>query len=236
VKEELQKILHPYILKITKDKKREKDIIDNVFAILVKQQYLAENHPRRASGSESMQTSFAVGPHYQQVLKDYYESRESSVIAYEPIELESSNQTQVEPRNDIKLKADKISQAFTENFASVLYYEFFNLHKYIKQEKYETALKIAKNLFKKFLHSVYKSYYSVNYAITSIDINNFIKFLTDVEEFPFSENEMLDFQSLCDNLALEKNDLEQQCKEIYKSYSELFDKFKLYIEGEVGKL
>ena len=80
VKEELQKILHPYILKITKEKKREKDIVDRVFGILVKQQYLVESHPRRASGSESMQTSFAVGPHYQKVLKDYYESRESSVI------------------------------------------------------------------------------------------------------------------------------------------------------------
>ncbi|MFX0073935.1 MAG: hypothetical protein ACFE96_00725 [Candidatus Hermodarchaeota archaeon] len=234
VKEELQKILHPYILKITKEKKREKDIVDEVFAILVKQQYLVENHPRRASGSESMQTSFAVGPHYQQVLKDYYESRESSVIAYEPIELESGSQTQtqvkVEPTNVIKLKVENLKRAITENFAPVLYYELFNLHKYIKQEKHEIALKIAKNLFKKFLHCVYKSYFSVNYAITSVDINNFIKFITSVEGFPFSEKELLDFQSLCDNLALENNDLERQCTEIYKSYSDLFNKFKSYIE------
>jgi hypothetical protein len=234
VKEELQKILHPYILKITKDKKREKDIIDEVFGILVKQQYLIENHPRRASGSESMQTSFAVGPHYQQVLKDYYESRESSLITYEPVELESDRQTHIEATNVIKINATNLKRAITEHFAPILYFEFFNIHKYIEQKKYEKALNIAKNLLRKFLYSIYNSYYSVNYAVTSVDINNFIKFITSVEGFPFSEKELLDFISLFENITLEKNTLEQQSNDIFKSYSNLFNKFKSYIEEEVG--
>jgi hypothetical protein len=229
VKEELQKILHPYILKVTKDKKREKDIIDNVFGILVKQQYLIESHPRRASGSESMQTSFAVGPHYQQVLKDYYESRESSVIAYEPIELESDKSTQPG-----KINVDNLKSAITEHFAPILYYEFFNIHKNIDQQKYEKALKIAKNLLRKFLYSTYNSYYSVNYTITSLDIKKFINSITTVEEFPFSETELTEFLSMCDRISPEKDNLEQQSKEVFKSYSILFNKFKSYIEGDVG--
>lgn len=236
VKEQLQKILHPYIIKITKDKKRERDIISDVFGILVKQQYLIESHPRRASGSESMQTSFAVGPHYQKVLKDYYESRESSVIAYEPVELESDKSTQTETTDVIKLKIVNLKRAITEHFAPILYYEFFNIHKFIDQQKYEKALKAAKILLRKFLYSVYNSYYSVNYTITSVDINNFIKFITTIEGFPFSETELTKFLSMCDNISLEKNNLEHQSKEVFKSYSKLFNTFKSYIEGEVGTL
>ncbi|MBY8987015.1 MAG: hypothetical protein KGD61_01055, partial [Candidatus Lokiarchaeota archaeon] len=229
VKEELQKILHPYILKITKEKKREKDIIDNIFVILVKQQYLIESHPRRASGSESMQTSFAVGPHYQQVLKDYYESRESTVMAYEPVELETEKLTQAGFINPAKLK-----NALTQNFAPILYYEFFNIQKFINQQKYEKTLKTAKNLLRKFLYSVYNSYYSVNYTITSVDIKKFVNLITKVEDFPFSESELTEFLSVCDRIFPEKDNLEQQSKEIFKSYSTLFSKFKLYIEGEQG--
>ena len=231
VKEELQKILHTYIIKITKEKKREKDIIDSVFGILVKQQYLVESHPRRASGSESMQTSFAVGPHYQKVLKDYYESRESSVITYEPVELESNKSTQIATINIVNLK-----RAITEHFAPILYYEFFNIHKYINQQKYERALKIAKILLRKFLHSVYNSYYSVNYTVTSVDINNFINSITIIEGFPLSETGLSEFLSMCENISLDKNNLEHQSKEVFKSYSELFNKFKSYIEGDMGGL
>ncbi|MHA1473406.1 MAG: hypothetical protein ACTSQW_09970, partial [Promethearchaeota archaeon] len=139
VREELQKILAPYVLKITKEKKREKDIVDKVFSILVSKQYLTESHPRRASGSESMQTSFAVGPHYQTVLKDYYESRDSSIITYEPVELESEQKTFSEEKTDPEDKPDpedldptKIRSALSKQFAPILYFEYFTMHKNMK--------------------------------------------------------------------------------------------------------
>ncbi|MHA1479607.1 MAG: hypothetical protein ACTSPU_15540, partial [Promethearchaeota archaeon] len=216
VKEELQKILHPYILKITKEKKREKDIVDRVFGILVKQQYLVESHPRRASGSESMQTSFAVGPHYQKVLKDYYESRESSVIKYEPVELESEEPLTQESINPIKFKS-----ALTKHFAPILYYEFFTMHKYINDKKFEKTLKIAKILLKKYLYSTYNSYYNVNYAITSIDINKFIKCMVGVVGFPFSEVELTHFLTICKNISFEQEGIKERTKEAFEMYSEI---------------
>jgi hypothetical protein len=228
VREELQKVLHPYILKITREKKREKDIVDKVFAILIKQHYLIESHPKRASGSESMQTSFAVGPRYQKVLKDYYESRDSSIIAYEPIELESDKIPLTEQINTANLK-----NALTEHFAPILYYEFFNIHKFITQQKYEKALKIAKTLLKRYLYEVYNSYYSVDYAITSTDISKFINIMTNTENFPFTEKELTTFLSMCDEITPDENNLKQQSKDLFKSYSILFNKFKSYVEGEV---
>jgi hypothetical protein len=229
--EELQKILHPYILKITKEKKREKDIVDKVFGILVKQQYLVESHPRRASGSESMQTSFAVGPHYQKVLKDYYESRESSVIKYEPVELESK-----EPLTKESINLTKFKSALTKHFASILYYEFFTMHKYINHKKFEKALKIAKILLKKYLYSTYNSYYSVNYAITSADINKFIKCMAGVVGFPFSEVELTHFLTICKNISFEQEGIEERTKEAFEMYSEIFDKLKDYVEGDMGAI
>ncbi|MHA1508932.1 MAG: hypothetical protein ACTSO6_09555, partial [Promethearchaeota archaeon] len=73
-----------------------------------------ESHPRRASGSESMQTSFAVGTHYQRVLKDYYDSRDSSIMTYEPIELESDQLPTTEILNPIKLRS-----AISKHFAPI---------------------------------------------------------------------------------------------------------------------
>ncbi|GAH35365.1 unnamed protein product, partial [marine sediment metagenome] len=49
--------------------------------------YLIESHPRRASGSESLQTSFAVGSHYDEALQAYYEAQRKAVISYELLAL-----------------------------------------------------------------------------------------------------------------------------------------------------
>ena len=228
IREELQKVLHPYILKITREKQREKDIVDKVFAILIRQQYLIESHPKRASGSESMQTSFAVGPRYQKVLKDYYESRDSSIINYESIYLESDITPQTERINTVNLK-----NALTEHFAPILYYEFFNIHKFIAQQKYEKALKIAKTLLRRYLYEVYNSYYSVDYTITSTDINKFVTLMTTTENFPFIEKELTTFLSMCDEITPNENNLKQQSKDLFNSYLKLFKKFKSYLEGEV---
>jgi hypothetical protein len=230
VREELQEVLKPYIAKITKEKKREKDIIDKVFGILVSKQYLIETHPRRASGSESMQTSFAVGPHYQRVLKDYYDSRDSSIITYVPIELESTQLPTTEMLNPIKLRS-----ALSKHFAPILYYEYFTMHKNLNHKKYEEVLKTSRILFPKFLHSVYKEYYSVNYAITSEDINNFIAKLGIVEGFPFTADDLNQFLTSCGDIeASNQVKLDETWKNTFEMYTTIFDGFRQYVERDLG--
>ena len=230
VREELQEVLKPYIAKITKEKQREKDIIDKVFGILVSKQYLTETHPRRASGSESMQTSFAVGPHYQRVLKDYYDSRDSSIITYEPVELESTQLPAVESLNPINLRS-----ALSKHFAPILYYEYFTMHKNLHHKKYEKILKTGRDLFPKFLHSVYKEYYSVNYAITSEDINKFIGNFGKVEGFPFTVNDLKQFLTSCEKIEVsDQVNVVVACNNIFEMYSTIFDGFRQYIEGDLG--
>lgn len=230
MREELQEVLKPYIAKITKEKQREKDIIDKVFGILVSKQYLTETYPRRASGSESMQTSFAVGPHYQRVLKDYYDSRDSSIITYEPVELESTQLPLEESLNPINLRS-----ALSKNFAPILYYEYFTMHKNLNHKKYEKVIKTARDLFPKFLHSVYKEYYSVNYAITSEDISKFIGNLGKFKGFPFTADDLKQFLTSCEKIKVrDQANVAETCKNAFEMYSTIFDGFRQYIEGDLG--
>lgn len=239
VKEELREVLKPYIVKITNDKKREKDIVDNVFGIMVSKQYLIENHPKRAGGSESMQTSFAVGPHYQSVLRDYYESRSASEIAYEPVELESDQkiirQEVVGFEDIIEPKAFdpvKIRSAITEHFAPILYFEYFSMHKNMKYKKYEQVLKAARELLPKFLHAVYKEYYSVNYAITSEDIGAFISKFGSIEDFPFTGSDLRHYLSQFETIEItDQSPVSKTCETVFKTYSTIFDGFRKYTEG-----
>lgn len=237
VKKELTEWLHPYILKITKDKKREKEIKDKMFDILVKHRYLIESHPKRASGSESLQTSFAVGPHYSEALQDYYEYQKNAVISYEPLDVESNNFNNSFNSNNYesssrepKINAIHLKKAFTEHFAPILYYEHFKMHQAIKNGYFENSLKIGKNSLNKFLHATYNSYYSVNYAITSTDILRFIESISDVENFPFSNGELKSFFTTCKNISFEKEGVEKRSKENFEKYSKVFDKFKQYVE------
>jgi hypothetical protein len=236
IKKELTEWLHPYILSVTKDKQREKEIKNKVFAILVKHRYLIESHPRRASGTESLQTSYAVGPHYDEALQDFYEAQKNAVISYEPLDVESnsfneSDNFESAPQAQ-KINQKSLKNAFTEYFAPILYYEHFKMHQSIKNKKFENSLKIGKSLLRRFLHATYNSYYSVNYSITRADINRFIESISKVEGFPFSDKELTDFLATCENVSFEPESVEKRSREIFEQYSTIFDKFKRYIEGD----
>jgi len=248
VKKELTEWLHPYVLKITKDKKREKEIKNKTFEILVKHRYLIESHPKRASGSESLQTSFAVGPHYDEALKDYYEAQKRAVVSYEPIDIESDipdfsnvsdistildNSDDSESSSQVpKINAKKLKNAFAKHFAPIFYYEHFKMHQSIQKGNFEKSLKIGKNLLRKYLRATYNSYYSVNYVITNSDIEIFVSSITKVERFPFSEEKLTDFLTTCESASFEKEGLEKRSRKTFEMYSKVFDRFKRYIEGE----
>jgi len=230
VKKELTEWLHPYILKITKDKQREKEIKNNIFQILVRHRYLVENHPIRASGSESIQTSFAVGRHYDEALKDFWESQRSAAVSYEPLDIDSDSIENSSQRERINVKS--LKNVFAEHFAPIFYYGYFKMHQSIKSEEFGKSLKIGKNLLKRFLHATYNSYYSVNYAITSVDIAKFIGSITKIEKFPFSEEYLKEFLIMCEETKFEEHNMETNSNEIFEMYSEIFAKFKQYLEEE----
>jgi len=246
VKKELTEWLHPYILKVTKDKKREKEIKDKTFEILVKHRYLVESHPRRANGSESLQTSFAVGPHYDEALKDLYEAQREASISYEPLDIESHNSdnsynshnsNNSESSSQVQeINAKKLKNAFAKHFTKILYYEHFKMYQSIESEEFEKSLRIGKNLLKKFLLATFNSYYSVNNAITSTSFNKFIESISNVEGFPFSCEQLTDFLTNYENISFEREGVEKRSKETFKKYTLIFSRFKQYIEVDTGAI
>ena len=142
LKEELLKHINPTAQKRNYGKRVIKELRDELFELLVRHDYLVESHPKRASGSESMRSSFAVGPHYDEALQDYSESQRNAVISYEPINVESDNFNNLnnsvnsdnyESSSQVrKINAKNLKKAFTEHFSSILYYEHFKMHQSIK--------------------------------------------------------------------------------------------------------
>ncbi|GAI69139.1 unnamed protein product, partial [marine sediment metagenome] len=55
---------------------------------------------------------------------------------------------------------------------------------------------------------------------------------TKIEKFPFSEEYLKEFFTMCENIKFEERDMEKNSNEIFEKYSELFVKFKQYLEGE----
>jgi hypothetical protein len=243
IKKELTQFLHPYILKVTKDKKREKEIKNKTFEILVKHRYLIESHPKRASGSESLQTSFAVGPHYTEALEDYYEAQRKAVVSYEPLDVESDifnvsntsdisdNVSQVE-----KIDPKKLKNAFAEHFAPILHYEHFKMHQSIKNKEFKKSLRMGKSLLRKFLQASCNSYYGIDGEEAIANVTNFIGSISKVEGFPFSESELTDFLTTCENASFEEESVEKRSKENFEIYSKIFDRFKQYVEKDAEEV
>jgi len=240
LKEELLKHINPTAQKRNYGKRVIKELRDELFELLVRHDYLVESHPKRASGSESMRSSFAVGPHYDEALQDYSESQRNAVISYEPINVESDNFNNLnnsvnsdnyESSSQVrKINAKNLKKAFTEHFSSILYYEHFKMYQAIKDGNFKESLKIGKNLLKEFLLATYNSYYGDNCAITGADINRFIESMLEVESFPFTGDDLLQFLTSCKNI--EVNDsvkIAETCKNIFQMYSTIFNGFKQFI-------
>jgi len=234
LKEELLKHISESSKRRNYDQKQIKEIRDDIFNTLVKHGYLVESHPKRASGAESMRTSFAVGPKYKKALKDYYESQDSSMIKYEPVDLESEPTIDIiEGQSDPEgLDPVKIKSALAKHFVDIFYYEYFIMHKNMMYKKYEKMLKAARNLFPNYLHQVYQEYYGTDYTITSEDVSKFIDKIGNFEEFPFTGEDLRQFLISIKNFEVnESENVAEVCKRCFDAYTPIFNGFKQFIEG-----
>jgi hypothetical protein len=266
LKKELLIYIRNTALKRVQGKKDITELRNSIFQILKTQGYLAENHPQRASGGESVRTCYKVGVKYQNAIDDLYRVRsgdktiiipdviknerntdfseilttesssdfpDSSIVNYETVELESEQASYTKEAPDPEvLEPIKIRNALTKHFSPIFYYEYFTMHRHLKYKEYEKALKTARELLPKFLHSVYKEYYRVDYAITSENIDKFVGKFDDVEDFPFTSYDLRQFFVQIENIEVsEQASTAELCKSAYELYSTIFDGFRQYMGG-----
>jgi len=237
LKQDLKEYLYPRISQKTQKKEHMKKIRDKVLDTLIKHGYLVENHPRRASGTEALRTSYSVGERYQQALEDYYEVKGNSLTDINVEILEKGTKQpddlkhifQESPRKYI-IQQHNLKDALMREFSD-FNYDIFKTYMCIDAGNYSDALKIEHKLIRTYLMNVYRQFHNV----TSINIDRFTQFLSTLENvkgFPFTTQELIDYMNKFEVIDLKKGNLESLTKEIYHFIYEFFIKIQHYIYGE----
>jgi len=225
--EELSTYLYPKAIEKGIKKENFKKFRDSLFTILLKHGYLKENHLQRASGSESIRTSYSVGSQYQKALADYMAIKGR-------ISNEGANnitrQPAYVPKRAFIIQQGNIKKALSREFSNFMY-NVFNINFYIKQERYSVALKVEQSIVELFLMEVYKHYTNTDELVTSQKLESFFEILAKKEGFPYTKEELL---SLIGQVQLQVKEDANIQEEAYKRFT-LIKKFahdikKFFIE------
>ncbi|MFX1290974.1 MAG: hypothetical protein ACFFAG_08455 [Promethearchaeota archaeon] len=231
LKKELITILYPKASRYYKDKSDIKRCRDEIFSILIKQGYIVENHPKTASGSESLRTSFSVGPQYKKALEDEYESNQAYTM--EAIEEESPNSLPfVEdhlqaPRKYI-IEEGNVKKALMRVFSD-FNYEVFTIHLYLKKNEFKNALKLEHEFIQRFLTEIYRHYYNSDERVTIKHLHDFIEHLSETCNMPFTKEELNQYLEQFQTINFNYNNIKIKAKQLYKYLETFFNKLHLYL-------
>ncbi|MFX1389400.1 MAG: hypothetical protein ACFE9Z_04970 [Promethearchaeota archaeon] len=233
----LKEILYPSISRKTNNKIQIKKTRDEILNLLIRQGYLVENHPQRASGSEALRTSYSVGERYEEALQDYYETKgnaQKDIRVPTPESVSDSDSAlkdifQSQERRYI-IPKHNIKKAFLRELSN-FHMDLFTAYEYINRKDYDTALKIEHGLIKKYLVNVYRHYYNVNSALF-VDINKFLAVLAETKNFPFTKQEIISYIDRYQVIKGEEEDIESLTKEIYELTHDFFMKIQQFVNQE----
>ncbi|MFX1467704.1 MAG: hypothetical protein ACFFB8_03505 [Promethearchaeota archaeon] len=194
LKDTLKEIVYPKLSKTTMKKEHIKKVRDGLLDILIKQGYLVEHHPRQASGSETMRTSYFVGERYRQALAEYFETKRKAQTDINVEIMEKATTQTLDLTNIFKvsqssrkyiMQKENLKEALMREFSD-FHFDMFKMYSYINHEDYAHALKIGQNLIGQFLTRVYRHYNNMNGEVAAPDFTKFLKFLVTIKEFPFT--------------------------------------------------
>jgi hypothetical protein len=233
----LKQILYPTLSLKINNKTQIKKVRNEILNILIKHDYLVENHPPRASGSEALRTSYSVGYRYQEALQDYFETKgkAKSNVDIQVMERISDSNSNLEDFFKSKSKKYVIAKRdLKKSFMRELSdfnYDLFNAYRYINRKDYENALKIEYELIKKYLINVNRHYYNIK-ELNLVDLNKFLTILEKTDGFPFTKQEIINYIDKYQVIKMEEEDLELLSKKLYHTISDFFIRIQNYIYQE----
>lgn len=228
VKDGLKVILHPKLSKKTNNKEYMKNVRDDIYEKLVKHGYLEENHPKRASGSETLRTSYKVGEIYEEACKDYFKIKgKNPDIQIEEVE---ENIFPSQPRKYI-VQQENFWAALKREFGQ-LYYDMSKIYNLIEKGEYSDAIKIGQITLKKYLINVYRHYYNIDRAVMLSEMTPFFKLLADMDNFPFTAEELNDYINQYQQINLDVDDDKEVAEKMYEFLSKFFDNINNYLVQE----
>jgi len=233
--------------KLTSKNFKKKEITDTrnkLFNLLLSHQYIIESHPRTAGNTESLQTSYRVGPQYNKALVDEMKFIHPFNIGVdvEPIELNNNDFESVMPKNEDNTNywnPSKNDQEEINKHEIEIDNEHLNSRKKIPWEKlvggflisetarvgtkinnknYREAILSVKTVIPEFMYKLYDQNFEIrrNKKIDVEDFEKSIKFIINSKIIPFDRQEL---EKILKKINIEKcnsNDLENIAKENYK--------------------
>jgi hypothetical protein len=246
IKNELKVRLDAKISEHTQDKKKKRKIRDDFFSVLIKHGYLKEHHPAQASGSESVRTSYYVGPQFDKALEDFIKVKKQIPLEMEVLQQESDATIESiigvsQPSKDLELQNNlkqmikpaldqrKLKEVMARVIGDTLFFDLFEIFRAMSHKDYRTGLEIVKQYLDHFIFQVYNSYYKVDYIITNEDLDHFVVDMTHTKGFPYNYNQFNELIELCRGISFSEDNLEQTIENVYKQLKALHSSIKDYI-------
>ena len=232
VKSELLMYISVKASKKVQNKAQIKEIRDEIFDMIVKHSYLIEAHPNRASGSESMRTSYAVGSKYTDALQDYFSIKGDTLsdISVDAIEQNSENKSEMldlflEQDNKYIIDRQKFQKIINKQNSKMIR-ELFLIYEGIIGNEFEKSLKIGETLVRDFIINLHQSYLKISDIPTS-ELEKpeiFYEYLVDYKLIPFTINEMKVYYKKSKQIFSKRDDVEKRANDLYELLSDFYDK------------
>ncbi|MBA7519448.1 hypothetical protein ES705_11526 [subsurface metagenome] len=235
LKEELLKFIRNTALKKVQGRKKITELRNSLFQILKTQGYLVEDHPRRASGGESIRTCYKVGDKYRKAVEDFYRVKGEDKSIFVPNVIKNEGSTNFPEI----LATEPSSQPFNGEFKKVYedvvqssYLELGYINFLIEKEKYQQSL----NLSKTFIDSLFSRLYENYLKIERLEKDNsgnrelFINGLVESKLIPYSREEIQEYVEFSRDLGLSTEGIENKavklCEILNQFYNTLISHIK----------
>jgi len=232
IKKLLLEYLHPKLSQhYSQNKKQMTMIRDTIYEILRKHDYLVEDHPRAAGGGQSTRTCLTIGPAYEQAIKEDFSTKKNIPphIAIDVITKETPGVTRfLQPKLSSQTER-QLKDVLAHNFDGKMVRALFKIEYSIQNKEYPTSLKMLKAFVPNYIEKCCTQYYRSEEEITKNQIVEFIKLISDLQGFPFRNDELMNLFEDCEQIEVESDNIEELSHEMYSSVYKWYIKLKKFL-------
>ncbi|MFX1494359.1 MAG: hypothetical protein ACFFBZ_08780 [Promethearchaeota archaeon] len=232
VKMYLLEYLNPKLSKhYSHDHKKIVKIRDTIYEILREHEYLIEHHPRTAGGGQSTRTCLIVGPAYEQVIKEDFNTKKNIPphITVEVITQQTPGVTRFLQPILSSQTEQQLKDILAHNFDGKMVRALFKIEYRIQNKEYPASLKMLHKFVPSYIKKCCTQYYHSEEVITKNQIIEFIKLLSDLQGFPFRNNELKNLFERCEQIEVGTENIEQLSHEIYNLVFKWYIKLKKFL-------
>ncbi|MFX1572783.1 MAG: hypothetical protein ACFFB0_08540 [Promethearchaeota archaeon] len=223
LKKELLKFIAPKAIQRRVKKEHITKLRDILLDILIKHHYLVEDHSRKASGSQSIRTSYRVGEQYNIALQDYYQAQQRlhGEINVEVMDKEADAPAPFEHRRVI-IQKENLKKALQRELSDS-YHEVYLIWDALRKGNHKKALKIEHDFLRRYLANVYTHFHNEEGLVTDNQLNMFYDLLSSFEEFPYRKELLQAYVDSFRIITFGKDDPTQLYNRIKQFFEEIQD-------------